>query len=327
MAILVTGGAGYIGSHVVYALTDQGRDVVVIDNLSTGAAECLPRSIPLVVGDIGDRELLAYLIKQHNVDAVIHLAASTDVGESVSEPLSYYENNTVKSQTLIAAACAAGVRKFVFSSTAAVYGNPTAVPVTEDSGLQPISPYGTSKLMTEIMLRDVAAVSTLNVAILRYFNVAGADPSLRSGQSARKATHLVRRAVQAALGSLPLLEVYGNDFETKDGTGVRDYIHVSDLADLHLRMLGLLENHRRDFLVLNCGYGRGYSVLEIIESVRRVTGRKLEIKAVDRRPGDPATIVADTSKLRATVDWVPRYDDIDEMVRHAFAWEQKLGKK
>ena len=324
MTVLVTGGAGYIGSHVVYGLLDQGERVIVLDNLSSGFRESVAEQAKLVVGDVGDAELVSRLIAEHGVDAIMHFAASTVVPESVAKPVDYYRNNTVNSLALIDAAIRSGVRHFVFSSTAAVYGNPASQLVAEDVSPQPMSPYGTSKLMTEMMLRDAAAASGLSYAVLRYFNVAGADPLLRTGQSTRAATHLIKVAVQAAIGIRSGMEIFGTDYPTPDGTCIRDYIHVCDLVSAHIKALDYLRGGGAS-ATLNCGYGHGYSVREIIAAVRRVSGSDFEAAPRPRRAGDPAAIVADSRKLRELLSWAPALDDLDGIVRHALAWERKLA--
>jgi UDP-glucose 4-epimerase len=323
MTILVTGGAGYIGSHMVHALVDAGERVVVLDNLSTGLRGALPSGVPLFVGETGDQSLVAAILQGCGVEAVIHFAASIVVPDSVRDPLGYYRNNTANSRTLIEAAVKAEVRHFIFSSTAAVYGNPARVPVDEDAPTLPMSPYGTSKLMTEIMLHDVAAAHKLRHVILRYFNVAGADPQLRTGQSTPDATHLIKVAVQAALGLRPQLDVYGSDYPTPDGTCIRDYIHVADLTRAHAAALAHLRRGG-PCTTLNCGYGRGYSVLEVIEAVKRVSGRSFPIRHAARRAGDPAAIVADAARIRARLQWTPAFEALDTIVSHALAWEEKL---
>jgi UDP-glucose 4-epimerase len=323
MTILVTGGAGYIGSHMVHKLLDAGERVVVLDNLSTGHRAAIPASVPLTVGDTGDQKLVGSLLREHHVKAIIHFAASIVVPDSVSDPLGYYRNNTANSRALLEAAVGAGIDQFVFSSTAAVYGNPSQSPVDENAPTLPMSPYGTSKLMTEMMLRDVAAAHPMKFVILRYFNVAGADPQGRTGQSTPGATHLIKVAVQAALGMRPSLDVYGTDYPTPDGTCVRDYIHVSDLADAHL---GALRHLRRggENVTLNCGYGRGYSVLQVVDAVQRSARSRFAVRHVPRRPGDPASIVADGSRLRSLFGWKPQLEDLDTIVAHALAWERQL---
>jgi UDP-glucose 4-epimerase len=323
MTILVTGGAGYIGSHMVHALVDAGERVIVLDNLSTGFASAVPKAAPLFVGDVGDETMLGSLIGAHDVDAIIHFAGSIVVPESVADPLGYYRNNTVNSRTLIEAAVKGGVHSFIFSSTAAVYGNPATVPVTEDAPTAPMSPYGSSKLMTEIMLRDAALAYGLGHVILRYFNVAGADPKLRTGQSTPAATHLIKVAVQTALGLRPKIDVFGTDYPTPDGTCVRDYIHVTDLISAHMAALTYLRR-RGPSVTLNCGYGRGYSVLEVIEAVKRASGRNFPVQYVERRPGDPAAIVGAAERVRMVLNWTPEWDNLDAIVDHALNWERRL---
>jgi UDP-glucose 4-epimerase len=323
MTILVTGGCGYIGSHMVHALADAGEPVVVLDNLSTGFRAALPKAVPLVVGDVGDGVFVADLIRTHGVTEIIHFAASIVVPDSVRDPLGYYRNNTMNARTLLEAAVQTGVRHFIFSSTAAVYGNPASVPVEEAAALAPMSPYGNSKLMTEIMLRDVAAAYPLQFVILRYFNVAGADPQLRAGQSTVGATHLIKVAVETALGLRPHIEVFGTDYPTPDGTCIRDYIHVTDLARAHSAALAHLRNGGGNE-TFNCGYGHGYSVLEVIDAVKRVGGRDFAVKLSQRRPGDPAAIVADATRIRSQLGWAPQFDDLDTIVSHALAWEDRL---
>ncbi len=297
MRVLVTGGAGYIGSHMVYELVDAGEDVVVLDNLSTGYDWAVASQAELVVGDAGDSALLDQLLTSRNISAIIHFAGSIVVPESIEDPLGYYENNTVKSRALMAAAVKAGVPHFIFSSTAAVYGMPDRNPVFEDARLNPISPYGSSKLMTEIMLKDTAFAHNLNYVALRYFNVAGADPHGRTGQSTPRATHLIKVASQTALGERPALDVYGTDYDTPDGTCIRDYIHVTDLVRAHLDALKFLRAGGRS-QVLNCGYGQGYSVLEVVEAVKRASGVDFTVNLTGRRPGDPAALIAGADKIR-----------------------------
>jgi UDP-glucose 4-epimerase len=323
MTILVTGGAGYIGSHMVHALVDAGESVVALDNLATGFDWAVAEGVPLVVGDTGDQPLVASLIAEHKIEAIIHFAASTVVPESVAEPLAYYRNNTVNSRALIETAIKGGVRHFIFSSTAAVYGNPERVPVAEDAPTMPMSPYGASKLMTETMLRDAGHAHGLNYVILRYFNVAGADPRLRTGQSTRNATHLIKVATEAALGLRPKVDVFGTDYSTPDGTGVRDYIHVSDLARAHSDALRHLRAGGAS-LTLNCGYGHGFSVLEVIDTVKRVSGVDFRVDVAARRPGDPAQVVAAADRARSLLGWRPQLDDLSTIVSHALAWQKKL---
>jgi UDP-glucose 4-epimerase len=323
MTVLVTGGAGYIGSHMVHALSDAGERVVVLDNLSTGLDWAVAPDVPLVVGDTGDQALVASLIERHQVDAIVHFAASIVVPDSVGDPLGYYRNNTVNSRALIECAVKGGVRRLIFSSTAAVYGNPAKVPVSEADPTQPISPYGSSKLMTEIMLRDAGAAHGLPYVILRYFNVAGADPELRAGQSTRGATHLIKVAVEAAVGRREKVQVFGKDYPTPDGTCIRDYIHVCDLVRAHSDALAYLRAGGAS-TTLNCGYGHGASVLEVIETVKRVSGVDFPVEFRARRAGDPARIVAASNRIRSVLGWQPRFDDLATIVRHALAWERKL---
>jgi UDP-glucose 4-epimerase len=326
MTILVTGGAGYIGSHMVHALVDAGESVVALDNLATGFDWAVAEGVPLVVGDTGDQPLVASLIAEHKIEAIIHFAASTVVPESVAEPLAYYRNNTVNSRALIETAIKGGVRHFIFSSTAAVYGNPERMPVAEDAPTMPMSPYGASKLMTETMLRDAGHAHGLNYVILRYFNVAGADPRLRTGQSTRNATHLIKVATEAALGLRPKVDVFGTDYSTPDGTGIRDYIHVSDLARAHSDALRHLRAGGTS-LTLNCGYGHGFSVLEVIDTVKRVSGVDFRVDVAPRRPGDPAQVVAAADRARALLGWRPQLDDLSTIVSHALAWQKKLATR
>jgi UDP-glucose 4-epimerase len=326
MTILVTGGAGYIGSHMVLELTDAGERVVVLDNLSTGFRWAVPAPAELVVGDIGDAALVDTLIRRHKIEAVIHFAGSIVVPESVSDPLGYYLNNTVKSRSLIECAVRGGVKHFIFSSTAAVYGNPEKVPVAEDATLRPMSPYGSSKLMTETMLFDAAKAYKFHPVALRYFNVAGADPKGRSGQSTPRATHLIKVACETALGKRGHMKVFGTDYPTADGTCIRDYIAVTDLARAHLDALTYLRKGGKAD-VFNCGYSRGFSVLQVIDAVERAAGRKFEVRLSPRRPGDPAQIVAGSDKIRKVLGWRPAYDDLDGIVAQALAWERHLGER
>lgn len=323
MTVLVTGGAGYIGSHMAHALVDAGECVVVLDNLSTGLREAVPLGVPLIAGDIGDRQLVDKLIADYGVEAILHFAGSTVVPESISKPLDYYRNNTVSSRTLIEAAVQCGVRHFIFSSTAAVYGNPESIPVTEDMPTQPMSPYGRSKLMTEWILKDVAAAQPLGYVILRYFNVAGADPKLRTGQSTPQATHLIKVAAQTAMGLRPKIEIYGSDYSTPDGTCVRDYIHVTDLVAAHSQALHYLRDGGAG-TTLNCGYGHGFSVREVINTVKRISKIDFPVELAPRRAGDPAQVVASAARVRDLLGWRPRFDDLDLIVAHALAWEKKL---
>ena len=322
--VLVTGGAGYIGSHAVLALKDAGWPVAVIDNLTTGFRFALPEGVPFYEGDIADAALLARIFAEQGTRAVMHFAGSIIVPESVDNPLKYYHNNTANSRSLIAAAVAAGVPHFIFSSTAATYGIPAVSPVTEDSAKLPINPYGMSKLMTEIMLGDTARAHPLNFCALRYFNVAGADPQARTGQSTAGATHLIKVAVEAALGKRASVGVFGTDYATLDGTGVRDYIHVSDLAAAHVLALEALMAEPARSLTMNCGYGRGFSVLEVLDAVDRVTNRTIHRQIEGRRAGDPDSLISDNSRIKATLPWVPRYADLETIVAHALAWERRL---
>jgi UDP-glucose 4-epimerase len=326
MAILVTGGAGYIGSHMVHELNDAGEQVVVLDNLSTGFRFLLPTAVPMVVGHTGDQELVTKIITQHRVDAIIHFAASIVVPESISDPLGYYRNNTVNTALLLQAAVAAGVRQFIFSSTAGVYGNAETVPVPESAPTNPISPYGTSKLMSEILLHDTARAHAMRFVVLRYFNVAGADPKMRTGQATPQATHLIKVTSETVLGQREKMNVFGTDYPTPDGTCIRDYIHVTDLVRAHSAALAYLRRGG-DSATFNCGYGHGYSVLEVLETARRISGRNFPVEFAGRRPGDPATLVADVSRIHATLDWQPLYDNLDTIVSHALAWERRLATK
>ena len=326
MTVLVTGGCGYIGSHFVWTLKDHGETPVILDDLSTGFDWAIPEDVELVRGDVGDRALLDRLLGRGDIDAIVHFAGSIIVPESVSDPLKYYWNNTVKSRELIAAAVRNGVKNLVFSSTAAVYGNPEVIPVPEDVALVPVSPYGSSKLMTEIMLRDTAAAHDFRYAALRYFNVAGADPKGRTGQSTKGATHLIKVACEALLGRRDRIEVFGTDYATPDGTGVRDYIHVSDLAEAHVLALGHLRRTGAS-LYANCGYGRGFSVLEVLKAVERVAGRPLPVTYGPRRAGDAESIVARVDKIHAHLDWHPAHADLDTIVGHALAWEEALIRR
>ncbi|MEP7223220.1 MAG: UDP-glucose 4-epimerase GalE [Novosphingobium sp.] len=326
LPVLVTGGAGYIGSHAVLALKDADWPVAVIDNLVTGFRYAVPDGVPFYQGDIEDADLLARIFAEQGTRAVMHFAGSVVVPESVENPLKYYHNNTAKSRSLIASAVAAGVPHFIFSSTAATYGEPETSPVAETCPQVPINPYGTSKLMTEVMLADTAKAHPINYCALRYFNVAGADPQARAGQSTAGATHLIKVAVEAALGKRSHVGVFGTDFSTPDGTGVRDYIHVSDLAAAHVLALEALIASPAASLTMNCGYGRGFSVLEVLDAVDRVTNRKINRRMEPRRAGDPAALVSDNRLIRATLPWEPQYADLDVIVGHALAWERRLGE-
>ena len=323
MTVLVTGGAGYIGSHMVLALVEAGESVVVIDNLSTGFSAFLPEGVPLFIGDAGDENLVEGVIEQHNIESIIHFAGSVVVPDSMRDPLGYYRNNTFATRSLLNAAVRCGINRFIFSSTAAVYGNPEQVPVPEVAPTRPLSPYGFSKLMSEIMLHDVATAHGMKYVALRYFNVAGADPQGRIGLATTGATHLLKIAVEAATGQRAKIDVFGTDYPTPDGSCIRDFIHVSDLAQAHRAALLYLRGGGNS-VTLNCGYGRGYSVLETIEAVRRISGRNFAIQYAARRPGDIMTMVADASRMRALLDWAPQYDDLDTIATHALAWEEKL---
>jgi UDP-glucose 4-epimerase len=324
MSVLVTGGAGYIGSHMALELLDAGEAVVVLDNLSTGLAWALPKGATLVVGDVGDQALVRRVVEDHAVTSVIHFAGSIVVPDSVADPLGYYLNNTVKSRALIEVAVKSGIRHFIFSSTAAVYGMTGDAPVAEDAPLAPMSPYGSSKRMTEIMLADTARAHDLRYVALRYFNVAGADPKGRSGQSTPRATHLVKVACETALGKRSRMQVFGTDYPTPDGTCLRDYIHVTDLTRAHMAALRYLRAGGESD-IFNCGYGRGFSVLEVIDAVKRAAGRDFEVRMSERRPGDPARVVAASQRIRKVLGWVPEHDTLDAIVRDALSWEERLS--
>ncbi len=323
MTVLVTGGAGYIGSHTVRTLVDAGESVVVVDNLSTGFSQFLPEGVPLFIGDVADENLVEGVIAAHNVSSIIHFAGSVVVPDSLRDPLGYYRNNTMTTRNLLNAAVRCNISRFIFSSTAAVYGNPDQMPVAEEAPTRPLSPYGSSKLMTEIMLHDVAGAHGMSYVVLRYFNVAGADPLARIGLATVGATHLLKIAVEAATGQRAKVDVYGTDYPTPDGSCIRDFIHVADLAQAHRSALSYLRGGGAS-VTLNCGYGRGYSVLETIAAVRRVSGRQFAVSHAPRRVGDVMTMVADASRIRATFDWTPAYDNLDTIAAHALAWEEKL---
>jgi UDP-glucose 4-epimerase len=323
MTVLVTGGAGYIGSHTVHALAEARESVVVIDNLSTGFSAFLPDGVPLFIGDAADENLVEGVIAAHGVESIIHFAGSVVVPDSMRDPLAYYRNNTMTTRSLLNTAVKSGISRFIFSSTAAVYGNPDQVPVSEHAPTRPLSPYGSSKLMTEIMLHDVASAHGMSYVVLRYFNVAGADPKARIGLATVGATHLLKIAVEAATGQRAKIDVFGTDYPTPDGSCIRDFIHVSDLAQAHCAALSYLRAGGTS-ATLNCGYGRGHSVLETIEAVRRISGRNFAIQYAPRRPGDIMTMVADTGRIRSTLDWMPRYDNLETIAAHALAWEEKL---
>jgi UDP-glucose 4-epimerase len=321
MAVLVTGGAGYIGSHMVWDLLDRGERPVVLDDLSTGFQAAVPAGADLFVGDIGDPAVLDKVFRTRTIDAVIHFAASAVLPDSVSDPLFYYNNNTAKTRTLFEAAVRAGVKTIVFSSTAAVYGTPGPTPIREEEAANPPSPYGRSKFMVEWMLQDIARAHGVRYCALRYFNVAGADPKGRAGQSTKRATNLIKVVAQAALGVRPKLEIYGDDYDTPDGTGVRDYVHVSDLVSAHASALAWLRKGGES-QTLNAGYGRGYSVLKVLRTAERIAGVEIPMEVCPRRPGDLGQVVADNAKIRATLNWTPRYDDLETMVRTAIDWER-----
>jgi len=311
---------------MVHALVEAGESVVVIDNLSTGFSQFLPKGVPLLVGDAADENLVEGAITAHGVESIVHFAGSVVVPDSMRDPLAYYRNNTMTTRSLLTAAVKCGVNRFIFSSTAAVYGNPDQVPVPEHAPTRPLSPYGSSKLMTEIMLRDTASAHAMNYVVLRYFNVAGADPQARIGLATVGATHLVKIAVEAATGQRAKIDVFGTDYPTPDGSCIRDFIHVSDLAQAHRSALSYLRAGGAS-ATLNCGYGRGYSVLETIEAVRRISGRNFAVQYAPRRPGDIMTMIADTSRIRSVLDWTPQYDNLDTIAAHALAWERKLSRE
>ena len=327
MNVLVTGGAGYIGSHAVLALIGSGHRPIVIDNLVTGFRRAVPDNISFYEGNIADSDLLAKIIQDEAIDAVMHFAGSVVVPESVENPLKYYHNNTSNTRALIESIIENRVRHMIFSSTAATYGIPESSPVSEDMPTVPINPYGTSKLMSELMLRDVAAAHDFNYCALRYFNVAGADPEGRSGQSTIGATHLIKIGVEAALGKREAVSVFGSDYATADGTGVRDYIHVSDLAAAHVIALEALVADPTKSHTLNCGYGHGYSVMQVLDAIDRVTNKKLVRKMEGRRAGDPDSLISDNSAIKTRFGWEPLYDDLDVIVTHALAWERQLGER
>jgi UDP-glucose 4-epimerase len=325
MSVLVTGGAGYIGSHMVHELRDTGQRLVVLDNLSTGHRWAVPGDVPLVIGDVSNQRLVGEVIKEYGVDAILHFAGSIVVPDSVKNPLGYYHNNTVKSRDLIACAVYSGVRHFIFSSTAAVYGIPKKSPVGESAPLAPISPYGSSKMMTELMLRDTSLAHDFSYVALRYFNVAGADPKGRCGQSTPNATHLIKVAAQTALGQRRHMEIFGTDYPTRDGTCIRDYIHVTDLVRAHSAALRHLRDGGKS-QVLNCGYGRGFTVLEVIEAVKKASKASFDVRKTGRREGDPAELVALVERLPKVLDWTPRHDDLNTIVAGALAWERRLSE-
>ena len=324
MSVLVTGGAGYIGSHAVHALSDAGLQCVVLDDFSTGSPGLIPAAVPCCNGSAGDKKLVASIIQRHGITAIMHFSGSTLVPESIDHPLRYYENNTAVSRSLIETAIDNGIRSFLFSSTAAVYGNPTKIPVSEDDATRPLSPYGRSKLMVEWILRDATDAHGIQHVILRYFNVAGGDPRMRTGLSTPGATHLIKVAVEAALGKRKCFEIFGTDYETLDGTCIRDFIHVTDLADAHMAALAYLRDGGKS-ATLNCGYGRGFSVRQVVEMVRCVSGCDFPVQLRSRRPGDIAVSIADNAKIRRFLRWNPRFDDLEVIVRHALEWERRLA--
>jgi UDP-glucose 4-epimerase len=326
MTVLVTGGAGYIGGHMVLGLRDQGEKVVVLDDLSTGFAWAVPEGVELVVGDFGDAEKVADIVAKHEIDAIAHFAAKIVVPDSVADPLGYYLNNTAKARNLIETAVRSGVKHFIFSSTAAVYGETDSEPIGEEASLAPISPYGRSKLMVEWMLEDVSRAHDFRYVALRYFNVAGADPQGRLGQSSPKATHLIKRGVQTALGRYPSMDIFGEDYQTRDGTCVRDYIQVTDLIDAHLAALTYVRSGGES-AVFNCGYGHGMTVKEVIDVVKRVSGVDFKVNVSGRRPGDPASIVAKADRIRSVLGWRPKRNNLDDIVRQALDWERRLHNK
>lgn len=325
--VLVTGGAGYVGSHAVLALLDRGWPVAVIDNLVTGFRFAVPDGVAFYEGDIADKALLARIFAEQGTRAIMHFAGSTLVPESMENPLKYYDNNTGRSRVLIEAAVEAGIPHFLFSSTSTAYGIQDVSPLHEELQVRPINPYGWSKVMTEQVLADSALAHDFNYCVLRYFNVAGADPQARSGQSSIGATHLIKVAVEAALGKRDHVAVFGTDYPTDDGTGVRDYIHVSDLADAHVLALEALAAEPERSLTMNCGYGRGFSVLDVLNAVDRVTNLQIERRIAPRRAGDPPRLISDSTRIKATLPWQPRYDDLPTIVEHALAWERKLTQK
>jgi UDP-glucose 4-epimerase len=326
MTVLVTGGAGYIGSHMVQALVEAGESVVVIDNLSTGFSQFLPQDVPLFIGDAGDENLVEGVIAAHGVESIIHFAGSVVVPESIRDPLAYYRNNTMTTRSLLNATVRSGVSRFIFSSTAAVYGNPDQVPVPESAPTRPLSPYGSSKLMAEIMLHDTASAHGMSYVALRYFNVAGADPQARMGLATIGATHLLKIAVEAATGQRAKIDVFGTDYPTPDGSCFRDFIHVSDLAQAHRAALAYLRTGGAS-MTLNCGYGRGYSVREVLDAVTRGVGHPFPVNVAGRRNGDIVVSVAGATRIRYVLDWTPEFENLDTIVGHALAWEHKLKAK
>ena len=326
MTVLITGGAGYIGSHMTYALLDAGETFVVLDDLSTGFEWLLPSHVQFIKGNVGDTALLSDVFKRHGINSIIHFAGSIVVPQSVADPLGYYRNNTVNSHALIESAVKHGIRHFIFSSTSAVYDSEAPTPITEDAATAPESPYGWTKLMTEQMLRDVGAASDLRYASLRYFNACGCDPALRTGQATANATHLIKIAVETALGKRPAMDVFGTDYRTPDGTCIRDYVHVSDLVVAHAKALRYLRDGGAS-QILNCGYGKGHSVLQVIETVKRVTGSNFKVNRAPRRPGDRPISIAASDRIRSLLAWQPQYDNLETIVAHMVAWERHLSAR
>lgn len=323
MSVLVTGGAGFIGSHAVLGLTDGGEHVVVLDDLSAGFAPDFPAAVTFVEGSAGDSDVLHRLFESHDIDTVMHFAGKIVVPESVADPLKYYWNNTLATAMLVSACIDAGVHRLIFSSSASVYGQPRENPVAETAPLQPESPYGRSKMMTEMMLQDISAAEDFNYVALRYFNVAGADPEGRAGQSAKETSHIVRVAIQTALGRRDGLTIFGDDYDTPDGTCIRDYIHVSDLIEAHLAALDYLRAGGASD-AFNCGYGHGFSVHEVVNAVKAESGVDFKTGIGPRRPGDPASCIADATKIFDVLKWSPKRDDLSLMIRHALDWEASL---
>ena len=325
MTVLVTGGAGYIGSHMVWELLDHGEDIVVVDNLATGFEWAIPEGVPFVEANVGDQDAMEQVMSDYDVDVIVHFAGSVVVPESVENPLKYYQNNTNNSRNLLAAAINSGVKKFIFSSTAAVYGEPlTDGPISENAILNPMSPYGTSKLMTELMIRDTAAAHDMSYVILRYFNVAGCDLQGRTGQSTEGATHLIKVACEVAAGKRPSMKILGTDYDTPDGTAVRDFIHVNDLVNAHYVGVNFLRDGGRKFTA-NCGYSKGYSVREVIDAVGRASGHKLKVVEAERRAGDIPALTANAHRLMSRLNWAPKHDNLDLIVSSALAWEKRLA--
>lgn len=324
MTVMVTGGAGYIGSHMVWELLDNDEEVIVVDNLVTGFKWSIPDAVTFVNADVGNQEMMEHVLREHNVDSIVHFAGSVVVPESLEDPLKYYQNNTGNSRNLVAAAVKVGIKRFIFSSTAAVYGEPlTTGPIAENAILNPMSPYGTSKLMTELMIRDTALAHDLNYVILRYFNVAGCDLKGRTGQSTAGATHLIKVACEAAAGKRPMMKVFGTDYDTEDGSCIRDFIHVNDLVNAHYVALNFLRKGGQKFTA-NCGYSRGYSVFDVINAVKRVSGNDFRVVKTDRRAGDIPALTANSHRLQSRLEWKPKHNDLDLIVSSALEWEKKL---